>query len=455
MGKEMKNMNLKIMTVMLCAAFSMSVLAVPEIREGSVSMVQDASRKVTITYTLDTAPAVVTVDILTNGVPLTGAMLQGRLTGAINCKVEPGTHTVSWRPRADDRIVKERDWAENAKAVVTAWPTNAPPTWMVVDLTKEDAVEFYPDESWFPEPMTSRVYKTDKLVMRKIPAANVIWRLGSPNAVGNSDYLELGRAADGATPNELSRPVMLTEDYYIGIFEVTQAQYARLKSLPTQSWTDDDTRPISNVRWKNELRGTETEQYFWPTRGHAVAPSSFMGLLRNRAGGVEFDLPTEAQWEIACRAGEMAAYNNGCDVWTNIVEVNEVAWTKTNAVGKTHSVGSLKPNRWGLYDMHGNVREWTLDLTITTWTGGIKITDQEQYNAFLAYSKCRDLMVDPIGPAVARENVTDGTEQSIVKGGSYNDNPDKARSAARVFYGRNASAYQYTGFRLCCPAAIP
>jgi formylglycine-generating enzyme required for sulfatase activity len=447
------NINCKLLMCVGLQVSALTAMAVPEIRSGSVSMVQDSGRKVTITYTLDDAPAVVTVDILTNGVPLTGAMLQGQLTGAINRKVQPGTHTISWRPRADGRIAKMRNWAEDAEVVVTAWPTNAPPTWMVVDLTKEDSVEFYPDESWFPEPMTNLVYKTDKLVMRKIPAANIIWRLGSPNPVGNSSYLELGRQGDGATPFEIPRPVMLTEDYYMGIFEVTQAQYAHLKNLPTQSWADD-TRPVANVRWSQELRGSDTEHSFWPTQEHQVSSDGFLGLLRARCGGIEFDLPTEAQWEIACRAGEMTAFNNGCDVWTNLVEVNEIAWTTSNAVKQTHSVGLLKPNRWGLYDMHGNVREWTLDLTITTWTGGIKITDQDKYDAFLAYSSCRNLMVDPAGPADARENVEDGSEASIVKGGSYNESPDKCRSASRVYSARNSRG-QHTGFRLCCPAAIP
>jgi formylglycine-generating enzyme required for sulfatase activity len=442
-------MNLKITTVMLCAAFSMSVLAVPEIREGSVSMVQDASRKVTITYTLDTAPAVVTVDILTNGVPLTGAMLQGRLTGAINCKVEPGTHTVSWRPRADDRIVKERDWAENAKAVVTAWPTNAPPTWMVVDLTKENAVEFYPDESWFPEPMTSRVYKTDKLVMRRISAANKIWTLGSYQygSVGGKNYGEFGRS-----DNETARPVMLTDDYYIGVFEVTQAQYAHIKALPAQSWTDDSTLPVGNVRWKQELRCTGNVHYFWPRDGHAVSDTSFMGLLRARTGNIQFDLPTEAQWEIACRAGEGAAFNNGCMMHTNVVLVDEVAWVSNkNEVVRLHPVGLKKPNRWGLYDMHGNVSEYCLDLFPVKSPTGLSSAATQAHKAYFSNT---DLIVDPVGPQDASGGLTSGEERSIAKGGAFNLLSNYARSACR-YNPQRWYAEQKEGFRLCCPAAIP
>ena len=446
-------MKLKMMSVLLSVAATFTGWAIPEIRQGSVSMVQDASRKITITYTLDTAPAVVTVDILTNGVPLTGAMLQGQLTGAINRKVQPGTHTISWRPRADERIAKMRNWAEDAEVVVTAWPTNAPPTWMVVDLTKEDSVEFYPDESWFPEPMTNRIYKTDKLVMRKIPAANVIWRLGSYyyGVISGVSYGEYGRQG-----HESIRPVMLTEDYYIGVFEVTQAQYANMKALPTQTWTDDPTRPVGNVRWKNEIRCTGNIHYFWPRDGHAVSPTSFMGLLRSHACGIQFDLPTEAQWEIACRAGEMAAFNNGCVMYTNVVLVNEVAWTANNAAEGydepcSHPVGLKKPNRWGLYDMHGNAVEYCLDLCPSTSPGNLS---EEAAAAHVAYVTNKDLVIDPVGPQDASDGSTNGGERSIGKGGSYQLTPNYARAAYR-YNPYRWSVGQQNGFRLCAPASIP
>ena len=441
-------MKLKLMSVFALLTAAFTAWAIPEIREGSVKMEQSPDRRVVISYTLDNAPAIVTVDILTNGVPMTGAMLQGYVTGALNRKVEPGTHEIEWRPVKDCRIAKTRDWA-SATAVVTAWPTNAPPTWMVVDLTKKNAIEFYPDESWFPEPVTSRVYKTDKLVMRKIPAANVIWRLGSYyfGIVGGNSYGEYGRQ-----DNENARPVMLTEDYYIGVFEVTQAQYAHLKTLPTQSWTDDPTLPVGNVRWKQELRCTGSTHYFWPRDGHAVSDTSFMGLMRNHACNIQFDLPTEAQWEIACRAGVGAAFNNGCMMHTNVVLVDEVAWVSNkNESVRLHPVGLKKPNRWGLYDMHGNVVEYCLDLCPSKNPSNLS---DEAAAAHKAYLSNTDLAVDPVGPQDASDGKTDGSERSIGKGGSYYLSPGYARSARRYNPSRWGSGQQ-NGFRLCCPASIP
>lgn len=447
-------MNARVLFCMASAMCAMAACAIPEIREGSVKMEQADDRTVTIEYVLDNAPAIVTVEIFTNGVPLTGALLGGRLSGDFNRKVETGSHTITWNPSMDARLAGDRHWTESAKAVVTAWPTNAPPTWMIVDLTAKDSIEFYPDESWFPLPITNDIYKTDLLVMRKIPAANVIWRIGSPNPVSHSDYQEYGRKGDGDSPNEIAHPVMLTEDYYIGVYEVTQGQYKHLKGLPTVSWTGD-TLPVGNVRWCQELRGS-CPAYFWPKEGHKVDSTKFLGLLRAHACNIEFDLPTEAQWEIACRAGEMAAFNNGTKLHTDAVGVAEVAWTTDNAAEgydapQVHPVGLKKPNRWGLYDMHGNVVEWCLDL----YTSQVPtIEDADEKAAHIAYANNRELIIDPVGPTTASDGNTNGAERSVAKGGSYYLSADYARSARRYNPGR-WGAGQQNGFRLCCPACIP
>ena len=437
-------MNTKRTLAGIAALAALGAYAIPEVREDSVTMVQGDDRTVTITYTLDGGPAIVTVDILTNGVPLTGALLQGKLAGDINRKVAAGTHTIKWRPDKDERISGDAKWADSAVARVTAWPTNAPPTWMVVDLTTPDAVEFYPDETWFPVPITNDVYKTDKLVMRKIPAANIVYRIGSP-------AVEPGRQGDTAHPNEIAHEVMLTSDYYIGVYEVTQRQYRHIKGLPSLSWTGD-TLAVGNVRWRQELRGAT----FWPTDGHAVASGSFMQLMRAHACGIEFDLPTEAQWEIACRACEPAAFNNGCMDYQDAAGVAEVAWTTDNAAegyeaAQVHPVGMKKPNRWGLYDMHGNVVEWCLDLCPSPTPS---IEDADAKAAHVAYATNRGLLIDPVGPAVASDGRTDGAERTIAKGGSYGLSPSYARTARRYNPSR-WGAGQGNGFRLCCPACLP
>jgi len=87
-----------------------------------------------------------------------------------------------------------------------------------------------------------------------------------------------------------------------------------------------------------------------------------MGRLRSKIGFSGFDLPTEAQWEYACRAETISYFNDGVSSSSSDIDILDgLAWYKDNAGGKTHLVGQKKPNEWGLYDMHGNVYEWCLD----------------------------------------------------------------------------------------------
>ena len=99
----------------------------------------------------------------------------------------------------------------------------------------------------------------------------------------------------------------------------------------------------------------------WPASS-AVDDSSFLGALRLKSGLGALDLPTEAQWEYACRAGTTTKYSYGDTADGNYM------WYKDNAMNQTHSVGTKPPNDWGLYDMHGNVIEWCLDWL---WLGGL------------------------------------------------------------------------------------
>ena len=130
--------------------------------------------------------------------------------------------------------------------------------------------------------------------------------------------------------------------------------------------------------------------------------------------GVEYRLPTEAEWEYACRAGTTTAYSFGDDV----AQLGEYAWYSGNS-SSTHPVGELKPNAWGLYDMHGNVYEWCQD-----WHG--------------PYGK-ETVLIDPTGPVSG--------ERRVLRGGAFNDRPKIVRSAYRT---NSQPAYRsYTlGFRL-------
>ena len=134
-----------------------------------------------------------------------------------------------------------------------------------------------------------------------------------------------------------------------------------------------------------------------------LAASKFCEWLSAMTGNY-YRLPTEAEWEYACRAGSTTAYSFGNDIYS----LKEYAWSEENSNNAYHKVGSKKPNAWGLYDMHGNVAEWTLD----------------QY-AKDSYKKYKGKTAkNPYEKAVKRY-------PRSVRGGSWADDASKLRSAAR------------------------
>ena len=159
-----------------------------------------------------------------------------------------------------------------------------------------------------------------------------------------------------------SYQVTLTKPFYCGVFEVTQKQYELVTGSNPSSYSyKGDMRPVESVSW-NTIRGNSSS-YNWPSSAN-VDSNSFVGRLQARTG-LNFDLPTEAQWEYACRAGTTSKYNNGGDTENDLRELGRYSGNRSNGKGgytDAHTkVGSYEPNAWGLYDMHGNVREWCLD----------------------------------------------------------------------------------------------
>ena len=152
--------------------------------------------------------------------------------------------------------------------------------------------------------------------------------------------------------------VTLTKPFYIGVFEFTQRQYSLVMGGESISML-----PKSYISW-HSLRGfVAGEAYPEHTQ---VDPDSFFGILRSKTGCL-FDLPTEAQWEYACRAGTSTPFNDGKEgaEAENIEKIARYCVNYSSEVnGYTYKgptvVGQYLPNAWGLYDMHGNVREWCL-----------------------------------------------------------------------------------------------
>ena len=155
---------------------------------------------------------------------------------------------------------------------------------------------------------------------------------------------ELGRRDD-----ETQHEVTLTKGYWLGKFEVTQAQYEAVMGKNPSNWKGADL-PVEKVTWNEAMEFCAI----------LTASEKAAGRLPE---GYEYTLPTEAQWEYACRAETTTALNSGKDLsdQEQCSEMDEVGWYKYNCNDKTHPVGQKLPNAWGLYDMHGNVREWCLD----------------------------------------------------------------------------------------------
>jgi formylglycine-generating enzyme required for sulfatase activity len=264
--------------------------------------------------------------------------------------------------------------------------------------------------------------RTTELWLRYIPAGT--FTMGSP-----AD--ELGRS-----DTEVQHKVTLTQPFYIGVFECTQRQWELVMGDRPSYFNNDTcnaTRPVEQVSY-DMIRGTgEQAGAGWPTYGHAVDATSFMGVLRDKTG-LMFDLPTEAQWEYACRAGTETALNSNENLTSAEEDANmgKVGRYRYNAGGfmytspecgtsaGTAKVGSYNPNNWGLYDMHGNVWEWCLD-----WTIGKAYDSADATN--------------PVGDATGLGRV--------VRGGCWNEYADNCRSALRYVY-KPSSLIPLVGFRI-------
>jgi formylglycine-generating enzyme required for sulfatase activity len=142
---------------------------------------------------------------------------------------------------------------------------------------------------------------------------------------------------DDDGPERPARKVHISQPFYLGKYPVTQAQWAAVMGNNPSEFKGDPNRPVEKVSWE------EVQQ--------------FIRDLNAREGNERYRLPTEAEWEYACRAGSTTAYCFGDDEG----RLGEYAWYIKNAGGQTHPVGKLEPNAWGLYDMHGNVWEWVQD----------------------------------------------------------------------------------------------
>jgi len=409
----------------LCSISLTALAAAAQADVTSVTFAQNSSRGVTVDYTLD-APAIVTVDFLTNGISIGAANFRS-VGGDVNRYVDAASGRITWNPLADWPDVKIRD--QSFEARVTAWATNAPPEFMAVDLNNEKTVRFYVNEAALPLPVTNDQWKTEWLLMKRVHAANIVWRMGP------------GRVGARNCPAGLAHLVRLTEDYYMGIYMVTRRQYLLMSKTnqwkPGTAYIGDALwrEPVNTVQMK-EIRGTDssTSAYVWPEARHAVADNRICGLLRAHTGIDSFDLPTEAQWEYACRAGTCTRSYDGTEDTTTLANL---AWYADSCMAasdgkgkKMRPVGLKLPNRWGFYDFYGQSFERCLDWYVAN-----------------TYVITAPVMVDPTGPS---RGTSTGT---VARGGSIEHEAKVACSDGRDGQNENSGSY-YAAMRLVCRAAL-
>jgi sulfatase modifying factor 1 len=201
----------------------------------------------------------------------------------------------------------------------------------------------------------------------------------------------------GRDDDEALHSVTLTEGYWLAKYEVTQAQWQKvIGSNPSEF--KGGGRPVENVSW------TDVTSFCKKLTASERAAGRLLA-------GMTYQLPTEAQWEYACRAGTKTAFSFGDGLSSDQANIY-------GGPGATTDVGKYPANGWGFYDMHGNVFEWCAD-----WYGDYP----------------RSAARDPVGPAVGSLRVT--------RGGSWNNSANNARSADRL---RDvpAGCYIFLGFRL-------
>jgi len=227
-----------------------------------------------------------------------------------------------------------------------------------------------------------------------IPAGN--FTMGSP-------VNEAGRNQDEGP----ARQVTITKNFWMAKYEVTQLQWQTMMGAEPSHFHGDGHRPVENVSWNDAMEFCEK----------LTAQEQAAGRLPE---GYVYRLPTEAEWEYACRAGTTTRFYTG----DKDSDLDEAGWYGANAEKTTHAVGQKKPNAWGLYDMHGDVWEWCMD-----W--------------YAPYAHAA--IVDPAGP---REGFF-----RVVRGGGWLRAAGASRSASRDHH---IPGYRFSnvGFRVALAPVV-
>ena len=301
-----------------------------------------------------------------------------------------------WANTAADCDFDDSGWVDFADFLVFAGAYGSFQT--AYDLNGNGSVDF-PDFLTFVRFYGQKVGQPTAFEMSAaLPGGatmDMVWATSGRFVMGSVDS-DLGRDADEGPRHT----VTISRGFYLGKYEVTQGQWASV--MGTTPWQgknyvqENPDHPATYVSWEDA--------------------QAFVQRLNTAAGDSLYRLPTEAEWEYACRAGTTSTWSFGDDE----LLLGDYAWYYDNAGNKgeayAHRVGLKRPNPWGLYDMHGNVWEWCQD-----WYG--VYSDEGQ---------------DPAGPELGSLHV--------LRGGDFNYNAGGTRSASRYF--ALALYDAYIGFRV-------
>ena len=264
------------------------------------------------------------------------------------------------------------------------------------------------------------------LAFVQLPTTNFLWvdtsadvgdrrfyRALQLTAPTNMVYIPPNSFLMGSATNDLLRSVdegpqttvILTRGFWIGKFEVTQREYLAIMNTNPSFFPTNLDGPVSSVSWQDAT--------------NYCAKLTQLELAAGRIpAGSAYRLPTEAEWECAARAGTSTRYSYGDD--PDDTNLGQYAWTTENAGLTVHPVGQKLPNPWGLYDMYGNVWEWTLD-----WLGPLP----------------GGSVTDPHGPPANEIG------WKVIRGGSFDQGG--YRSATRYFFGNHPALKDWNlGFRV-------
>ena len=322
--------------------------------------------------------------------------------------VSAGSHRVTWDANAENVTFVSKN------VEVTATLAHYAERYMVIDVSEGKDADYFPVTYIDAPPeggFTNETYRSTKIALRLIPPGSYL--RGSPED-------EQGRSS-GTPASETLHPVAISKPFCMGVFQVTQAQYFQVTGTERKGTAEGLYRPACKITFSDAV--------------------NFMNLLSEKCRAQDpdtkewnvsvtgFTLPTEGQWEYACRAGTDTPCNCGvpCTTYQELeAEVRRVSRYKGNqSEGDYRSghttVGSYVPNAWNLYDMLGNAWEWCSDLY-----------REDAQNL-------PDAHLDPKGGTAG----TDG----VMRGGAYGEAYDN-RSARRLLWKRTDSVWDNFAFRI-------